>query len=52
MNVGVNWLCDNIGTIEAVFLEDVDICLDLSVIRSVFLSWVICNAINEITYMN
>ena len=48
MNAGANRLCDNIGTAEAVFLEDIDVCLDFDVIRSVFSSRVICNSVNKI----
>jgi hypothetical protein len=52
MNWCANGLdCDN-GTVEPIFLENVDVCLDLNVIRGVLPSGVVCNRINEIMKMN
>ena len=49
MNAGANRLYDNIRTIEVAFVEDINVCLDLNTIWSVFLSRVIYNDINKIT---
>lgn len=52
MNTCANRLSGDIRTVEPAFLEDINICLDLNIIGTVFSSRVICNGINEIANMN
>ena len=47
MNAGANWFGDDIRIVEAVFLEDVDVRVDLGVIRSI-LSRIVGNGVDEI----
>lgn len=48
MNAGANWLDGDGGTVEVVFLKDVDVRLDLDVIWCIVAGGVICNGIDEI----
>jgi len=51
VDAGANWLGDDVGTVEAVFIEDVDIRVDLEVIRS-DPSRVVGNGVDEITQVD
>ena len=51
MDAGANWLGDDMRAGEAVFVEDVDVGVDLDVIRS-FPSRIVRNGINEITQVD
>lgn len=48
MDADANGIGSDVRMLEAVFLEDVEICLDLDVVWSIFSSRVICNGIDEI----
>jgi len=51
VDAGANWLGDDVGTVEAVFIEDVNIRVDLEVIRS-DPSRVVGNGVDEITQVD
>lgn len=51
-NTCANWVDDDIRAAEVLFFEDVDVCLDLGVIRSGFSGQVIFDGIDEVTYVN
>jgi len=46
-----NWLDTNVGTVEAVFFEDVNIRLDLNEIWSAA-TGIVCNGVNKITQVD
>jgi hypothetical protein len=47
VNACANWLDTNVGTVEVVVLEDVNICLNLNEIWSVA-ARIVCDGVNEI----
>ena len=51
-NACANGIDSDAGTVEAVLFKDVDVRLDLGVVRSVFSSWIVGNGVNKITYVN